>query len=182
MGTLRVLPFSLGEEPNDGQHGQNQTELEKASPGVMAIVWHPKMGKGRCLVKNKMEEIVHVRPAVKRNFDVKDFLAVNKDPVEVRQHGKKNPPLESPPPDAEKTDGGDQHVQMITHPKWVFKICLGWMVGYVGQAIEQAVRQKGGDRRDRQGKRAGFDPLQRPLNDHSGQNVGWLLQNLRMRP
>jgi len=40
-----------------------------------------------------VQKVVHVRPLIKGEVDVKYFLAVNEDPIQVRQRGKKIPHL-----------------------------------------------------------------------------------------
>jgi hypothetical protein len=81
-----------------------------------------------------------MRLLVKGQINVKYFLAVNEDPIEVGQGSKENSPFESPPPHKQKNNGENQDAGMKTDPEGAVEIRIRRVISGIGHAIEKAVR------------------------------------------
>jgi len=98
---------------------------------------------------------------------MKHFLSMNENPIKIRQHGKKNSPLIPAPELAKKIDCQEEDAGVEANPEYAVEICVGRVVGGVGQAVEQSVGKERADSGQTKSQRARSDGLKGPLNDHA---------------
>lgn len=84
--------------------------------------------------------MMHMRLAIERDLNMENFLAVNENPVHIRQVCEDDAPFVLPPPQAAESNGCEQQDGMITHPKDTVEIWLRRVVSNLGQFIQKTVR------------------------------------------
>lgn len=170
-----VCHWLLRQEADYHQQRQDEQYLPQATPGIMPIAGQPvQIGKG-CPFEHTLEQVVQVRLPIPGNPEVEYFLPVDKNPVHVRENGKGNAPAVLSPPVIKKSDGGQNHGEMKTHPERTVEVGLRRVVGDVGQFIQDPMRQEGDDGRQTESQRARFDSSERFLDGDSGKNMRRLL-------
>jgi len=174
--------YQFEDEKQSGDEGKFEHAGERivAEVGQMVEIWSCK-GKWRDVFPDIAKEHMEVGTGIKAKMEVEgpiqEFAAVDEDPIEVREAGENDSPLELFPPQDQKNHGGDDDEQVINDPNGVGKLRIGRMIGEIGEFVQKAMREKSQDGSQPKGQLAMFGVVERLLDDDTSEDVGWFLHD-----